>query len=143
ARRCRIAPPRSHPMTRLPAGRVSVLTAAALLAGAALRAEDWPGWRGPTGMGHTRENGLPVTWGGKEKANILWQAPLIDGAAKVSLDHNQSSPVVVGDSVFVTLSYWPEGTTNKSYSEHHVICFRKSDGKRLWDTQVKPGGWLL
>jgi outer membrane protein assembly factor BamB len=108
-----------------------------------VRAEDWPGWRGPTGMGQTRAKGLPLTWGGKDDANILWKTPLIDGDAKVRLDHNQSSPVVVGDRVFVTLSYWPADKTNKEYSEHHVVCFRKSDGKRLWDTQVKPGGWLL
>src|SRR5262245_10829390 len=131
-------------MTRLPAGREPVLAAVALLAVTLpLQAEDWPGWRGPTGMGHTREKALPVTWGGKDKANILWQVPLVEGAAKVRLDHNQSSPVVVGDRIFVTLSYWPEGKTNKSYSEHRVVCFRTSDGKRLWDTPVKPGGWLL
>jgi outer membrane protein assembly factor BamB len=108
-----------------------------------VRAEDWPGWRGPTGMGHSREHGLPLTWSATDGTNILWKAPLVAGSTKVRLDHNQSSPVVYRDRVFVTLSYWPDGKTNKEFSEHHVVCFRLSDGERLWDTRVEPGGWLL
>jgi outer membrane protein assembly factor BamB len=108
-----------------------------------LPAEDWPGWRGTTGMGHTREKGLPTTWGGKDGVNILWKAPLLGVDAKVHLDHNQSSPVVFGNRIFITLSYWPAAKAHKGYSEHHVICFDKRDGKRLWDTLVEPGGWLL
>lgn len=104
---------------------------------------DWPNWRGPTGMGHTQDNGLALTWGGKNNTNVLWKAPLNEDDAKVLLDHNQSSPVIVGDRIFITVSYWPADKTNKEYSEHHVVCFRKHDGKRLWDKRVKPGGWLL
>jgi outer membrane protein assembly factor BamB len=94
-------------------------------------------------MGHTQERGLPVTWDAKSEQNIFWKVPLLDSGAKVRLDHNQSSPIVFGDRLFVTLSYWPDDKTNKDYSEHHVVCFQASDGKRLWDTQVEPGGWLL
>jgi outer membrane protein assembly factor BamB len=131
-------------MTRLPVGRLPLGVLAALLTAAPpLRAEDWPGWRGPTGMGHTREQGLPTTWGGPHGANLLWQAPLLDGAAGARLDHNQSSPVVVGDRIFLTLAYWPTGKTNQDYAENHVVCFQKRDGKRLWDTPVPPGGWRL
>ena len=89
------------------------------------------------------EKELPISWGGKDGANILWKVPLVGEDAKVRFDHNQSSPVVFGDRIFITLSYWPEGKGNGEYSEHHVVCFQKSDGKRLWDTQVQPGGWLL
>jgi outer membrane protein assembly factor BamB len=114
-----------------------------LLLAASLHAEDWPSWRGPTGMGQSKEKELPLTWGGKDGSNILWKSPLVEAPDKVHLDHNQSSPIVMGDRVFVTLSYWPAGKTNKEYSEHHVICFDKKDGKRLWDAQVQPGGWQL
>jgi len=106
-------------------------------------AEDWPGWRGTTGMGHTSEKDSPITWGGKDGENILWKAPLVAEDAKVHLDHNQSSPIVSGNRIFITLSYWPEGKETKEYSQHHVVCFQASDGKRLWDTRVQPGGWLL
>jgi outer membrane protein assembly factor BamB len=130
-------------MTITTINHMSFLAPAVLLMVAIpLRAEDWPGWRGPTGMGHTRESGLPLTWA-KDGSNILWKAPLVAGGARVRLDHNQSSPVISQGRVFITLSYWPDGKTNKEFSEHHVVCFRLSDGKRLWDTRVQPGGWLL
>ena len=29
------------------------------------RAGNWPGWRGPTGMGYTDEKDLPLTWDAK------------------------------------------------------------------------------
>src|SRR5262249_9761141 len=38
------------------------------------RAEDWPGWRGPTGQGISNEKTLPVRWGGQERRNVRWQA---------------------------------------------------------------------
>ncbi len=124
--------------------RPLLICALAVAAAAVARAEDWPGWRGPTGMGQTPDRGLPLTWGGKDGANVLWKAPLFDGKGKVRFDQNQSSPIVQGGRVFVTLSYWPEGVApEKEPPEHHVVCFRASDGKRLWDTRVAAGPWLL
>jgi outer membrane protein assembly factor BamB len=106
-------------------------------------AADWPSWRGPTGMGQTAEKDLPLTWGGKNQDNVLWKVPLAENADKAKFDQNQSSPIVHGDRVFVTLSYWPANVAQDQYPEHHVICFQASDGKRLWDTVVPPGPWLL
>jgi outer membrane protein assembly factor BamB len=123
-------------------GGVAVAAAALLAAGLA-RAENWPGWRGPTGMGQAPDKGLPLTWGGPKGENVLWKAPLVEGADKVRLDQNQSSPIVWGERVFVTVSYWPAGVGTDRYPEHHVVCFRASDGKRLWDVTVPPGPWLL
>lgn len=120
-----------------------VAGAAVLLAGPATRADNWPGWRGPTGMGQTAEKDLPLSWGGPKQENVLWKAPLFANADKIRLDQNQSSPIVWGDRVFVTASYWPEGVGQDRYPEHHVTCFRAADGKRLWDTTVPPGPWLL
>ncbi len=104
--------------------------------------EHWPGWRGPTGMGLSDEKNLPLTWGGKTQDNILWKAPLVP-SDKVKRDQNQSSPIVWGERVFVTVSYWPEGTTDKNFPEHHVLCFNAKDGKKLWDTIIPPGPWKL
>jgi len=121
-----------------------LICALALLPVAAARADDWPGWRGPTGMGQTSAKDLPLTWGGKDTSNVLWKVPLFDGTGKVRFDQNQSSPIVHGEHVFVTLSWWPEGVVpEKEPPEHHVVCFRKSDGKRLWDTRIPAGPWLL
>lgn len=114
----------------------------AFLAGNAQASEHWPSWRGPTGMGQTDEKNLPLTWGGKAQENILWKAPLFD-SDKIDRDHNQSSPIVWGDRVFVTVSYWPEGSSRKDFSEHHLLCFSTKDGKKLWDTLIPPGPWKL
>jgi outer membrane protein assembly factor BamB len=121
-----------------------VLAAASVLAMPSIhRGEEWPTWRGPAGMGQSTEKDLPLTWGGKNQENILWKMPLVDGKEKVQFDNNQSSPIVKGERAFVTVSFWPEGADTKQAPEHHVICFRTSDGKRLWDTSVKPGPWVL
>src|SRR5678815_3617853 len=55
-------------------------------------AENWPNWRGPTSTGVSKESGLPVKWSDSE--NVVWKAP-IKGLGI-------SSPIVWGDSVFVT-----------------------------------------
>src|SRR5687767_96329 len=96
-----------------------------LVASTASLAEDWPGWRGPTGMGQSTEKDLPVDWGGKDATDVLWKSPLYTGTDKPRFDQNQSSPIVKGDRVFVTMSYWPVGVVpDKEHPEHHVLCFR-------------------
>lgn len=104
--------------------------------------ERWPAWRGPTGDGQCDEKNLPLTWGGKNNDNVLWKAPLFP-SDKLKRDQNQSSPIVWDERVFVTLSYWPEGTTDKDFPEHHVVCFSTKDGSKLWDTIIPPGPWKL
>ena len=110
------------------------------LALSALPAGDWPGWRGPTGQGHSDEKGLPTEWDAKTGKNVLWKMPL-PGGGKARRDHNQSSPIVVGGKVFVTVSVWPAGSTQKDFPEHHVLCFDAVKGKQLWDTAIKAGPW--
>jgi outer membrane protein assembly factor BamB len=104
---------------------------------------DWPGWRGPTGMGITTELDLPLTWGGKDNENVLWKSPLPGSEGKPRFDHNQSSPIVWKDRVFLLMVYWPEGVDQKEFPEHHVACFRTIDGQQLWDVKVPPGPWQL
>jgi len=107
-------------------------------------ASDWPGWRGPTGMGHTAEKNLPLKWGGKDNANILWKVPLPGIEEKAAQDQNQSSPIVFGERVFLTASYWPGANADpKAHPEHHVACYSLADGKPLWDVKIEPGPWLF
>jgi outer membrane protein assembly factor BamB len=115
---------------------------ALLLFASPVCAEDWPSWRGPTGMGITTVKDLPLTWGGKDQANVFWKSPLpgIDG--KTKFDHNQSSPIVCNGRVFLIMVFWPEGTPQSEFPEHHVACY-DTDGKQLWNTKVPPGPWLL
>ena len=62
------------------------------LSGFAVRAEDWPEFRGPTGQGHSTERGLPLEW--SEARNVLWKTP-VPGLG-------WSSPVVAGGRVWMT-----------------------------------------
>lgn len=110
---------------------------------AIVSAADWSGWRGPTGQGHTDDKNLPLTWNGKTGENVRWKSPLPGVEAKVAQDQNQSSPVVRGGKVFVTVSYWPEKADPKKHPEHHVACYKADDGKPLWDVKVEPGPWLF
>lgn len=113
-----------------------------LVASAAGAGENWPAWRGPTGMGQSDEKDLPLTWGGNNQDNVLWKSALFP-SDKVRRDQNQSSPIVWADKVFVTSSYWPEGVSDKEYPEHHLTCFAAGDGSRLWDVAIPPGPWKL
>lgn len=116
---------------------------ALLLAGSVATAEDWPRYRGPTGMGISTEKELPLTWDGKTGENVLWKVPLPATAAKGKPDHNQSSPIIWKDRVFVTTAFWAAGKDQKEVPEQHVTCFQLKDGKQLWDTEVPAGPWKL
>lgn len=116
--------------------------ALALLFAAVAHAGDWPGWRGPTGQGHTAEKDLPLTWSGKTGENVVWKVRLPGFEAKARQDENQSSPIVVNGKVILAASYWPAGAdANKTKPEHHVVCYDMADGKQLWDAAVEPGPW--
>jgi outer membrane protein assembly factor BamB len=137
--------PRRRPRPRL--GPAAVL--AGLLLAPAAGAGDWPGWRGPTGQGHTDEKGLPLTWDGKAGKNVRWKV-LLHGGVKNNPEMNSpgwSSPVVWGDRVLLTTAVWPAGLSHEQRQKvipaHHVLCFRATDGKPLWDTAVPPGRCLV
>ncbi len=102
----------------------------------AVGGENWPQFRGPTGLGYSEEKNLPLHWGGPTNENVLWKSPLA-GAG-------HASPIVWGGAVFVCTVKWPgNGDPQDSVMpEHHVACYRVADGKLLWDTKVPPGPWL-
>ncbi|MBN1417795.1 MAG: PQQ-like beta-propeller repeat protein [Planctomycetes bacterium] len=98
--------------------------------------EDWPGFRGPTGLGYTAERSLPITWGGDGEENILWKSPLVG--------QGHASPIVTGGRVIVCTARWAPTVKEreKVIPEHHVLAYDAKDGKLFWDTQVPPGPWL-
>lgn len=107
-----------------------------LLMVSASSGENWPAFRGPTGLGYTPEKNLPVTWGGPGGENVLWKARL-NG-------QGHASPIVWGDRVFVCTALWPPSVKKPEevIPEHHVLCYAAAGGKLLWDTRVPPGPWL-
>jgi outer membrane protein assembly factor BamB len=94
-----------------------------LLLACAARAENWPAWRGPDGMGHSREKNPPLKWSATE--NIRWKAPLPGPG--------MSSPIVWGDRVFLTQSLDPQG------HRRGLLCFDRKDGGFVWQREVAYG----
>lgn len=113
-----------------------MVLACVLLMPPALVQANWPGFRGPTGLGYTTQENLPITWGGPTKENVRWVAPL--------LGQGHASPIVWEQAVIVCTVNWPADVQDrkKVIPEHHVTCYRVSDGGLLWDTLVPPGAWL-
>lgn len=84
----------------------------------ALRADDWPQWRGPGRDGVWGETGVMRTFpaGG---LNVAWRARVGPG---------WSSPVVAGGRVYVTdVELTPPATARE-----RVLCFDEASGKQLW-----------
>ena len=92
-------------------------TFAVLANGAA--AGDWTGFRGPLGNGVSDEVGLPVALDAKK--HIAWRIDLPG--------RGLSSPLVVGNRVFVTAS----GGTRQDQLQ--IICLNAADGSVIWQRQ--------
>ncbi len=86
---------------------------------AALRAENWPQFRGPDGQGHSAENNLPIRWSATE--NVAWKTPLPG--------ESWSSPIIWGGRVFVT-------TATDGGESCRVLSLDRKSGAILWNTEV-------
>ena len=84
-----------------------------------LAAGDWPGFRGPLGNGVSDEVGLPVALDATK--HIAWRIDLPG--------RGLSSPLVVGDRVFVTAS----GGTRQDRLQ--ILCLNAADGSVIWQRQ--------
>jgi len=88
---------------------------------------DWTRFRGPDASGISEDTGLPTTWSATE--NVVWKTPLPGYGA--------SSPITVGDKVFLTC-YTGYGLDRDEPGEqhaleHHVLCLDRRTGEILWD----------
>lgn len=79
----------------------------------------WPFWRGPSGQGIVESTGYPDTWSDTE--NVIWKVP-VPG-------RGHSSPIVWGDRLFLT-------TAAADGASRSILCFRRADGKLLWERTV-------
>lgn len=88
-------------------------------------AEDWPAWRGPEGNNHApAETDAPIRWDLESGNNIIWKTP-VPG-------RGHSTPIVVGDSIFLTTSELESQTQS-------LLKFNRSNG-RLMDRWVLHRG---
>src|SRR5262245_12897109 len=84
-----------------------------------LRSENWPGFRGPTGQGLSKEKTLPLHW--NAYSNVL---------CKTSIPGDGwSSPIVWQDRAFVS-------TVTESGTKCRVLCLDAKNGSVLWDKPV-------
>lgn len=97
------------------------------LTSATLPAADWPEFRGPDAQGHSDATNLPLTW--SPTSHIAWKT------AVAGL--GWSSPVVVGDRIFLTsavsLSGKEEATADRSL---RALALDAATGKTVWDVEL-------
>ena len=112
----------------VPRGQV----AAAPSAGRSTRhsTQDWPRFRGLGGNGISTETGLPTKWSASE--NLVWKRALPGFGA--------SSPIVVGDRVYVTC-YSGYGLSKTSPGDpkrlrRHLVSLERKTGRIRWDRPV-------
>ena len=84
-----------------------------------IRAENWPGWRGPSGDGVSAEKGIPTKWSSTE--NIAWRIA-VPG-------EGHSSPIVWGDKILLTSSL-----TEKN--KRILFCIDRLSGQTVWQRDV-------
>ncbi len=99
----------------------AVLFAIGLLAADSVRAENWPGWRGPRGDGTSEEKEVPLRWDGTTGENIVWKTPLPG--------RGHSSPIVWGDRLFVV-------SCVEEQQARILFCVDRQSGQILWQRTV-------
>ncbi len=104
--------------------RLLLIAATVLTLSGLVFAESWPQFRGPNATGVSQDQNLPTEW--SQTTGLTWKAALPGRGV--------SSPVVVGDRVFVTCS---SGTRDDKL---HVLCFDAHTGRQLWHRTLKATG---
>ncbi len=95
-------------------------------------AADWPRFRGPNGSGISPDDKpVPVEWSATK--NLKWKIALPGPGS--------SSPIVVGDRIFVTCwsgyaTEGQQGTGDITALKRHLVCVDRATGKILWDRSV-------
>ena len=84
----------------------------------ALRAENWPQWRGPSLNGVSTEKNLPVEWTTEE--NVTWKLELPEWSG--------STPIIWGERIFLSVA---EG------DDLYLWCVNRNTADPLW---VRPLG---
>jgi outer membrane protein assembly factor BamB len=98
--------------------RLTAVSVACLLA-CAVRAENWPQWRGPNLDGVSKETNLPAEWGPDK--NVVWKLKMPGMGS--------STPAVWGEKIFLT-----------SQDGDALVLLRVStDGKEVWRHKLGQG----
>lgn len=82
-------------------------------------AENWTGFRGPTGQGISTETNLPTEW--DKETNIAWK---YDDPGS-----GWSSPIIYKEKVFLT-------TATDEGQSCRLICLSRDTGEELWNKEI-------
>ena len=107
--------------------------------------ENWPRFRGPRGSGIAEGHAMPASWKLETKAGLAWRTP-VPGLA-------HSSPIVWGDSLFLTTAVSASGSSPLKvglYGDiepvptepvHRYVVYRidKRTGTVLWERTAHEG----
>lgn len=103
---------------------IRLLLLAALAAAPAVVRADWLQFRGPDGSGLSPDGNAPASL--RADSGVGWKAELPG--------RGLSSPIVVGNRVFVTCSSGPR------QERLHVLCFDASSGVKAWERRFWATG---
>ena len=98
--------------------RALLVTFILTTATAAVRAENWPQWRGPSLNGVSTEKNLPVEWTTEE--NVTWKLELPEWSG--------STPIIWGDRIFLNVA---------ARDGLYLWCVNRNTADPLW---VRPLG---
>jgi outer membrane protein assembly factor BamB len=101
---------------------IASLIVTALLLSPHARGEDWPEFRGPTGLG-TYSGNLPTEW--STTRNVVWTQAIPGGG--------WSSPVVAGGRIYLTSAVPITGSRDLSLQAR---CLDAATGKLLWQHEA-------
>lgn len=87
-------------------------------------AADWPAFRGPNGNGISATEKFPTEW--SDEQNLRWKLKMPGKGF--------SSPIVVGDYVFVTCYFGADG--DLSALKRHLLCVQRHKGNVVWSKTI-------
>jgi len=117
----------NHSFRRYRAAGTLLNVAVWISLGASLPAADWPCFRGPTRAGISSDTEIPTEW--SDDVNVNWKRKMPGKGF--------SSPIVVGDHIFVTC--YSEADGDLTNLKRHLLCVNRDDGEVVWG-EVVPSG---
>ncbi len=99
---------------------ISIIVVSVLCSFGAFADDNWPQWRGPTGIGKTSAAAGITSWG--PTTNIRWRTELPEAG--------NSTPIVYGDKIFLTQPL-------SDSRERGMMCFDRATGNELWRRGVR------
>ena len=114
----------NHSFQRCRAAGMLLVVVVCISLNSSLPAADWPCFRGPTSAGISSDAEIPTQWSDDE--NLKWKLQMPGKGF--------SSPIVVGDYIFVTCYSDADGDLENL--KRHLVCVQRDEGKVVWSKVV-------